>query len=359
MRQQKVLKAIIDNIPIFLTRYDPEANMLYLNKEFEKKIGWKTEEVKDVDLMEKVYPDPVCRRQALEYMQKASVEWKEFRVQSRTGKSIVSEWSNIRLKDGTQISIGIDITRRKQDEEKLKQYSEHLEKMVDERTKALREAQKKLLLKERLAILGHFAGSISHEIRNPLAAIDSSVYFLKMGMGEGNEKVRKHLGRITSNVHKATSIIESLLNLTRMEKPKAEIHDLSELVNDALQSSKIPDTVEVVTSFSESISINSEREQIRMALKNIIKNAVQAMDGSGKLMITACIVKTGNAELVLTDTGPGIPSENLNKIFEPLFTTKAQGIGFGLSITKMIIENHGGTIRAESEPGDRLLLTCP
>lgn len=75
-------------------------------------------------------------------------------------------------------------------------------------------------------------------------------------------------------------------------------------------------------------------------------------------MLTACIVKTGHAELMLTDTGPGIPPENLDKIFEPLFTSKAQGIGFGLSITKMIIENQG-TIRAELEPGDRLLLTCP
>jgi signal transduction histidine kinase len=88
-----------------------------------------------------------------------------------------------------------------------------------------------------------------------------------------------------------------------------------------------------------------------MALKNIIRNAVEAMDDSGKIMITANPTETGGVELVISDTGPGISPEHIEKIFDPLFTTKAQGIGFGLSITQMILENHGGRIRVESEPG--------
>ena len=106
LKERTLLKTIIDNIPVMLTHYDPDANMMYLNKEFEKIVGWKTEEVRDIDMMEKVYPDPDYRQQAMEYMQKASTEWREFSVQSKSDKIIDSEWSNIILEDGTQIGIG-------------------------------------------------------------------------------------------------------------------------------------------------------------------------------------------------------------------------------------------------------------
>lgn len=112
-REKALLKVIIDNIPIMITRYDPNTKMLYLNKEFERKIGWKAEELQDIDLMEKVYPDPIYRQKAREYMLKATAEWQEFTVRSKSGESIASEWSNLRLDDETQIGIGIDITDRK------------------------------------------------------------------------------------------------------------------------------------------------------------------------------------------------------------------------------------------------------
>jgi signal transduction histidine kinase len=154
-------------------------------------------------------------------------------------------------------------------------------------------------------------------------------------------------------VNKAAAIIESLLSLTRMEKPNAEPCDLSEIIQESLNSSKIPKTVEVVTDFSQNqIAVSADAEQIRMALKNIIRNAVQAMDGAGTLTVSARLLEAGQAEIFVSDTGPGISPEHLEKIFQPLFTTKAQGIGFGLSITRMIAENHGGTVRAESVPGE-------
>ncbi|MBW1863274.1 MAG: PAS domain S-box protein, partial [Deltaproteobacteria bacterium] len=131
LKERTLLKAIIDNIPVMLTHYNPDANMLYLNKEFEKIVGWKTEEIRDIDLMEKVYPDPDYRQQAMEYMQKASTEWREFRVQSKSGEIIDSEWSNICMEDGTQIGIGIDITERKRAEEMLQKTQKELETIID------------------------------------------------------------------------------------------------------------------------------------------------------------------------------------------------------------------------------------
>jgi len=260
------------------------------------------------------------------------------------------------------LGIFWDITERKQAEAQLKEYSERLEEMVAERTKELREAQEELVRKERLTLLGHFSGSISHELRNPLGVIDSSVYYLKMKLGDSDEKVGQHLERIKASVSSATAIVQSLLNLTRMKKPDAEPHDLIVIVSESLGSSKIPDTVAVERHFPDTeIPVKVEREQIRMALKNIVKNAVKAMEGAGTLSVTIRKTENGQVELIAKDTGPGIQPEDLEKVFQPLFSTKVQGIGFGLSITKMITENHGGTIKAESEPGKgaAFIITLP
>ena len=120
-KERRLLQTIIDTIPIMITHYDPDSNMLYLNKEFERIVGWTTEEVRHIDMMEKVYPDPDYRRQVWEYMKKATSEWREFRVHSKHGEMIDSEWSNILLEDGTRVGIGIDVRERKRAKEELRQ----------------------------------------------------------------------------------------------------------------------------------------------------------------------------------------------------------------------------------------------
>ncbi len=256
--------------------------------------------------------------------------------------------------------MATDITERKKIEARLQEYSTRLEEMVEARTRELERAQKELLAKERLAVLGHFAGSISHELRNPLAAIETSAYYLNMKLGDRDEKIGRHLGTIRNNVKKSTDIIQSLLSLSRMEKPKTERRNPVDVVSETLQSAKIPATVEVIRDFQERDAVvEVAPEQLRMALKNIVENAVEAMGESGGLTATvrrSCKAgfpkgEFGTVEIVVSDTGPGIPEKNVEEIFEPLFTTKTHGIGFGLSIAKMIVENHGGSIRAESTQG--------
>ncbi len=119
-KERSLFRTIVDRLPIMITRYDPNANLLFLNSEFERKTGWNTKEIQDIDIMEKVYPDPEIRQKVFEYMQKASTEWREFSITSKTGQIIESEWSNIRLDDGTQVGIGIDISERKKAEEALR-----------------------------------------------------------------------------------------------------------------------------------------------------------------------------------------------------------------------------------------------
>jgi len=243
--------------------------------------------------------------------------------------------------------------KRRRAEEELRRYREHLEELVDERTKELRDAQEELLRAERLATLGQFSGNISHELRNPLGVIDSSVYYLKTKLGDADKKVREHLDRISGSVSRSTAIIESLLNLTRMKEPQLERFDPTDITAEAIATSKVPATVKVVQNFpQQQVLVDADGEQLCMAFQNIIKNAIEAMDNRGILTVTARVTTDRQAEVSFTDNGPGIAAEDLGKVFQPLFSTKAKGIGFGLSISRMIVERHGGTIEARSEPGE-------
>jgi PAS domain S-box-containing protein len=136
-QERKLLQAIIDNIPVMITRYYPESNLLYLNKEFESVVGWNTQEARTLDLMEKIYPNPKLRQAAQEYMNKASVEWQEFQLQARSGELIDSQWSNILLDDGTQIGIGLDIRDRKRAERELKENQLKLQTLIDQTSEML------------------------------------------------------------------------------------------------------------------------------------------------------------------------------------------------------------------------------
>ena len=244
------------------------------------------------------------------------------------------------------------VAKRKLIDEELQRYSEHLEEMVKVRTKELEDSQEKLITAQRLVTLGQFSGSISHELRNPLGVIDSSAYYLKTKLKDADKKVQQHLDRIQSSVGSATAIIESLLNLTRMKEPQLGGTDLLAVTRDAITTSKVPSAVNVVRNFPRQMAlVIADREQLRMAFKNIVKNALEAMDGKGTLTVAVQSTDEGHAEVSFTDTGPGIAAENLEKIFDPLFTTKATGIGFGLSIAKMIINKHSGMVEATSEPG--------
>jgi signal transduction histidine kinase len=233
---------------------------------------------------------------------------------------------------------------------------------INETSRQLKTTQKELIRKERLAILGQFSGNISHELRNPLGVIDSSIYYLQMRLNEKDEKVHQHLDRISQSVKTATTIIENLLNLTRMNKPILTRYSLTTLLADCLKTCKIPDEVRVVEDFPETeILVKAEKEQIRMAINNLVKNAVAAMNSKGTL--TIMIRKDGEAEAEISfmDTGAGINPDHITQVFLPLFSTKAKGIGLGLSITKMIVENHGGKISvvAEPEKGAKFCIRLP
>lgn len=217
--------------------------------------------------------------------------------------------------------------------------------------KELKSAHEKIVRSERLATIGRMAGIVSHEMRNPLSVIRNSVYFLEMKMGgTGDEKIRKHLRILDFEVKKADKIISDILDFARIKPPSLEKTDINMLVKESLKKASLPEDVCAQTCFEDALPVLLlDILQIKQVFLNIISNSVQAMSNKKELEVKTAL--TGEfVSISFKDTGCGIPKENLNKIFEPLFSTKAKGIGLGLTACRGIVEGHKGEIMVESEP---------
>lgn len=253
------------------------------------------------------------------------------------------------------VTVAIDVTEKIDIERELDIHRQGLEKLVEDRTRKLLETQEKLVASERLAVLGHFAGSLAHELRNPLGAISGFAYLLKAKTSGMDEKISGYATKIENQIERSVGIIESVLNLTRMEPPRHSQIDISVWLRDECAAVKTPENI----SFSFSIPgapmlAVADAGQLSIVFRNLIRNASDAMPGGGKLTVAAKEVISGQsrfAQITVADTGAGIPADNIEHIFKPLFTTKIKGIGFGLPIVKMIVDKHGGEITASSEEG--------
>ena len=249
------------------------------------------------------------------------------------------------------------ITERKRAEHELQQYSEHLAELVEERTRALRQAQEKLVRQERLATLGQLAGSVGHELRNPLGVISNAVYFLKMTQAEASETILDYLDIIEKETHRADKIVTDLLDFTRVKTIEREPVDLSAVARQAFERYHVPPTIEVHLEIPASLpQLYADPNHVVQVLGNLITNACQAMstpDGvplAGKLTLSASL-QSDMIAITVQDVGVGIPPENMGRLFEPLFTTKIKGIGLGLAVSQKLVEANGGRIEARSELG--------
>lgn len=234
---------------------------------------------------------------------------------------------------------------------KLKESYTGLEEKVAARTKELKAAQERLLRSEKLATVGKLAGIMGHEIRNPLGVIRNSIYFLNMKLKESlDEKVKKHLDILQAEIGNCDKIISGVLDFARLKAPALAKGDINRLVKETLSKAAIPERVRVQTDLEADLpEVQIDTEQIKLVFSNLISNALQAMPEGGELKIITSRVDKFIA-IAFKDTGCGLPRENLTKIFEPLFSTKAKGVGLGLAACQTIIEGgHQGKIEVESE----------
>jgi len=255
----------------------------------------------------------------------------------------------------------LESMQRKALQDKLEQDANHLSVLVEERTKDLTEAQSRLVQSERLAAIGEMAGMVGHDLRNPLAAIKNASYYLrkKQGsiIGDNGEDM---LNAIDRSVEHANSIVADLLDFSREIHLDLEEYSPKSLVNYVLLAMHIPSNIKITQKIQSEPTVWVDANKIERVFTNLVKNAFEAMPNGGTLEISSR--QNGeNVEFILADTGSGISEDIIGKIFTPLFTTKAQGMGFGLAICKRIVEAHGGKIGVEStlNKGTTFIISLP
>jgi PAS domain S-box-containing protein len=211
--------------------------------------------------------------------------------------------------------------------------------------------QEKRLRQERLVQLGQLAGGVGHELRNPLGAIKNAVYFLNIALEETAPEIKETLTILDKEVATSERIISSLLDFACPKQPLKRKIDIKTIIEAALARLAIPHDIEVKYQPAAALIVMADPGQLDQVFGSIILNAFQAMPNGGQLRIETALILPDRLAISFTDTGVGITHENIPKIFTPLFTSKAKGIGLGLAISRTFVEGHGGSIEVQSEPG--------
>lgn len=204
---------------------------------------------------------------------------------------------------------------------------------------------------ERLAAIGQIAGGVAHEVRNPLNVIRTSVYYLLHARNPSDQKRMEHLTRIEKQVGIADGVITALSNFAKMPLPARVPLSVSPLVQEILDAVQLPSAIRVETELPPTLpQVLADAGQLQIVISNLVRNACDAMAGNGTLTIS------GRAEgetlhLSIADTGHGIAAEDLKRIMEPFFTTKARGIGLGLAISNAILAKNEAALTVESVQG--------
>jgi signal transduction histidine kinase len=229
--------------------------------------------------------------------------------------------------------------------------------------KKLQETHLQLVSSEKMASLGKLAAGIAHEINNPLGGILIYSSLLMEDLPEKDPK-RQDLARVVQEASRCKEIVRSLLEFARQTEPKMESTDVNRAITDGLfflENQALFHNIHIMKHLDPSLPlIWGNQGQLKQVFMNIIVNAAEAMHGSGELTITTYPSPDRGAIFIeFTDTGEGIPEENLTRIFEPFFTTKAvgKGTGLGLATSYGIVEDHEGRIGVKSKVGQGTTFT--
>ena len=375
-------RSLIENASDIITILNADGTVRYMSPSLERVVGFKPSELVHRNIFEYVHPEDLsaARDIFIRTIQNPDVVLStELRLLHNDGSWRILELVCQNMLENEAVK-GIlinsrDITDRKQAEEALRTLNEKLEEKVEERTRQLLQAQQQLIRKEKLSILGQLAGVVGHEIRNPLGVMNNAVYFLKTVMTDADDTVKEYLDIIKQEIDNSQRIITDLLDFARTKTPQAIPVVIRGLVTESLGRCIIPENINVQTDIPYVLpEVNVDPFQMGQVLQNLITNAIQAMPNGGALTVAARRVSshtpqavgtdlnletcdllpetdTNFVEITVTDTGEGISPENMEKLFQPLFTTKAKGIGLGLVVCKNLVEANGGRIEVESKVG--------
>jgi len=331
------LATIVTDSNDAITVVDMDGRITAWNKGAEDTYGYRKDEALGMDVF-KIVPEDK-KQETLDVIGKIKIN------------ETVGSFETKRLaKDGRVLDVWLTVTKLADDEGNAVALAT-TERDITEKKRL----EEKLRFSEKFTVLGQLSSSVAHEIRNPLGVIKNSVYFLNIRLKEhADEKVAKHLRIMEENVNSADRIISDLLDVTRNKVGALEPVDLNRILERAFASLSVPENIKVITKLDKIPKMLLDPECIQRVFLNMIQNAVAAMPKGGKL--TVDISRSGDSvEISFKDSGVGIPEENKQKLFTPLFTTKRKGLGLGLAICKQIVEGHHGDIVVKSKAGEGAL----
>lgn len=216
----------------------------------------------------------------------------------------------------------------------------------------LHERQEYLVESEKYAALGTLVFGVAHELNNPLANISTSTQILREEIDEGDIKYQKELlEQISEETSRARHIVGSVLNYSRSkERMTFQLKDaVEETVR--LVKAEVPANISLQVDIPDGLTVYADRQKIQQVVINLVKNAIDAIEGDGRIRVLGLKLDEKNVEIVVIDNGSGMEQEKLKKIFDPFYTSKKEGYGLGLFIVHNIVTENGGTISVDSYPG--------
>lgn len=393
-RSERRFRELTELLPQSIWEIDLNGMVTFVNKYGLENMGYTYEDFKKgVNIFETIVPE--FREETIRLfkrrLQGETAPGLEYPAQRSNGERFPAlVYSSPIVDNGIVVGlrgISIDITELKKTQQELETYRNHLELLVKERTEELeavneeltsaneelynqreklietlqelKNAQQTLIQSEKMASLGLLAAGVAHEINNPLNFIQGGIIAIE---GYINDKFKAQkselqplVDAIKEGVKRSAQIVRSLNQYSRADYTKHSNVDLHRVIDNCLilLSNQYRDRIEIIKHYNEdSTSIYCNEGQIHQSFMNILINAIQAIDGTGKITITTKSTDK-TCRVIFEDTGCGIDQENLTKIFDPFFTTKEPGVGtgLGLSITYNIIKEHKGNINIHSERG--------
>lgn len=338
-RERELFESIFEAIPVMITIYDPQLRNFRFNKSLSHLTGWTIRDAEEGNFMEKVYPDPELREEVASFMKSLEPVWREFEMTTRDGAKLPSSWTNIQLKDGRMIGIGIDNTERKRAELELKKTLEELARSNKD--------------------LEQFAYVASHDLQEPLRMISSYTRLLeKQYLDKFDERAKRYMYFITDGSGRMHSLVKDLLSYSRVTSSREEFvsTDLNTVVDDIRKDLRVAITEhKAKIEVGDLPTLNAAPTQMRQLFQNLIQNAIKFRGKDNPHIQISAERRSDDWLFSVRDNGIGIEPKYYDRIFiifQRLHDREQYpGTGIGLSLCKKIVELHCGHIWIEPNNG--------